>query len=148
MPSPRRRRERPLATFALVTAFVFGCTTIRAPVASMGSPIQLQDGAAAPQLELWLESADPIKPEEAARVSRQARAALEAALAGRVVGDGSTVLVVRAQGITRSRSHKNDQQVATVALGKRPRGLAVSPDRSTLYVALSGSPQAGPPGQA
>ncbi len=34
--------------------------------------------------------------------------------------------------------------VATVALGKRPRGIAVSPDRTTLYVALSGSPSAGP----
>jgi YVTN family beta-propeller protein len=35
--------------------------------------------------------------------------------------------------------------VATIPLGKRPRGLVVSPDRSTLYVALSGSPPA-PPG--
>src|SRR5262245_40378917 len=34
--------------------------------------------------------------------------------------------------------------VATVPLGKRPRGIAVSPDRTTLYVALSGSPAAGP----
>ena len=30
--------------------------------------------------------------------------------------------------------------VATVALGKRPRGMQVSPDGSVLYVALSGSP--------
>ena len=35
--------------------------------------------------------------------------------------------------------------VATVPLGKRPRGIAVSPDGETLYVALSGSP-AAPPG--
>src|SRR5436309_2332257 len=35
--------------------------------------------------------------------------------------------------------------VATVPLGKRPRGIRVSPDRATLYVALSGSPFA-PPG--
>lgn len=35
--------------------------------------------------------------------------------------------------------------VATVALGKRPRGLKVSPDGKRLYVALSGSPIA-PPG--
>ena len=34
--------------------------------------------------------------------------------------------------------------IATVALGKRPRGLAVSPDRTKVYVALSGSPIAGP----
>src|SRR5262249_44162245 len=34
--------------------------------------------------------------------------------------------------------------VATIPLGKRPRGLAASPDGSRLYVALSGSPNAGP----
>ncbi|PYQ54914.1 MAG: hypothetical protein DMF78_04080, partial [Acidobacteria bacterium] len=35
--------------------------------------------------------------------------------------------------------------VATVRLGKRPRGIRVGPDSATLYVALSGSPFA-PPG--
>jgi len=35
--------------------------------------------------------------------------------------------------------------VATVPLGKRPRGVRVSPDGTVLYVALSGSPFA-PPG--
>ena len=34
---------------------------------------------------------------------------------------------------------------ATIPLGKRPRGIKVSPDRTRLYVALSGSPLA-PPG--
>jgi YVTN family beta-propeller protein len=34
--------------------------------------------------------------------------------------------------------------VATIPLGKRPRGIAASPDGSRLYVALSGSPAAGP----
>src|SRR4029434_2961131 len=35
--------------------------------------------------------------------------------------------------------------VATVMVGKRPRGIKVSPDGRYLYVALSGSPSA-PPG--
>jgi YVTN family beta-propeller protein len=35
--------------------------------------------------------------------------------------------------------------IATLPLGKRPRGIQVSPDRTRLYVALSGSPSA-PPG--
>ena len=35
--------------------------------------------------------------------------------------------------------------VGVVALGRRPRGIAASPDGRTLYVALSGSP-AAPPG--
>ena len=34
--------------------------------------------------------------------------------------------------------------IATVPLGKRPRGIHPSPDRKTVYVALSGSPIAGP----
>ena len=39
----------------------------------------------------------------------------------------------------------NHEVVATVKLGKRPRGIHASPDGSTIYVALSGSPFA-PPG--
>ena len=34
--------------------------------------------------------------------------------------------------------------IATVPLGKRPRGIHASPDGKTIYVALSGSPIAGP----
>jgi YVTN family beta-propeller protein len=34
--------------------------------------------------------------------------------------------------------------VATIPLGKRPRGIRLSPDGTRLYVALSGSPIAGP----
>lgn len=36
------------------------------------------------------------------------------------------------------------QVVATVPLGKRPRGIQLSPDGTKLFVALSGSPVAGP----
>jgi YVTN family beta-propeller protein len=34
--------------------------------------------------------------------------------------------------------------VARIAVGKRPRGIVISPDRRRLYVALTGSPAAGP----
>src|SRR5690349_21792296 len=34
--------------------------------------------------------------------------------------------------------------IATIRVGKRPRGLVVSPDRTLLYVALSGTPIGGP----
>src|SRR4051812_40170852 len=37
--------------------------------------------------------------------------------------------------------------VATIPVGRRPRGMRLSPDGRTLYVALSGSP-AVPPGGA
>jgi YVTN family beta-propeller protein len=38
----------------------------------------------------------------------------------------------------------NYSVIATVPLGKRPRGIHASPDRKTIYIALSGSPIAGP----
>jgi YVTN family beta-propeller protein len=34
--------------------------------------------------------------------------------------------------------------VASIPVGKRPRGIVISPDRTRLYVALTGSPAAGP----
>ncbi len=34
--------------------------------------------------------------------------------------------------------------VARIAVGKRPRGIVISPERTRLYVALTGSPAAGP----
>lgn len=34
--------------------------------------------------------------------------------------------------------------IATIPLGKRPRGIQLSPDKQKLYIALSGSPFAGP----
>src|SRR3954452_188863 len=37
------------------------------------------------------------------------------------------------------------QVVATIPVGKRPRGIHASPDGRSLYVALSGSPITGPP---
>lgn len=37
-----------------------------------------------------------------------------------------------------------DRVLMTVPLGKRPRGIHPSPDHKTLYIALSGSPIAGP----
>lgn len=36
------------------------------------------------------------------------------------------------------------QVLATIPLGKRPRGIQVSPDKTQLFIALSGSPIAGP----
>src|SRR5262245_66668245 len=37
-----------------------------------------------------------------------------------------------------------NEVVATAPLGKRPRGIHASPDKQTIYVALSGSPIQGP----
>jgi YVTN family beta-propeller protein len=36
------------------------------------------------------------------------------------------------------------KSIATIPVGKRPRGLTLSPDKTTIYVTLSGSPIGGP----
>lgn len=43
---------------------------------------------------------------------------------------------------------KSLKTVSTIAVGKRPRGIHASPDGRSIYVALSGSPIAGPPDAA
>jgi len=48
---------------------------------------------------------------------------------------GGTITIINAATLT---------PLVTDQLGKRPRGITVSPDRSQLYVALSGSPIGGP----
>jgi YVTN family beta-propeller protein len=61
------------------------------------------------------------------------------------VAKGYRVLVTNERAGTLSVIDGESQKVvATLALGKRPRGLKVSPDGRLLYVALSGSPIAGP----
>src|SRR5215470_10412831 len=38
----------------------------------------------------------------------------------------------------------NNEVIATLPLGKRPRGIHLTPDRKQIFIALSGSPIAGP----
>jgi YVTN family beta-propeller protein len=49
--------------------------------------------------------------------------------------DGDSISVIDGQ---------TEAVVATIPVGKRPRGMRLSPDGHTLYVALSGSPKGGP----
>jgi YVTN family beta-propeller protein len=60
-------------------------------------------------------------------------------------GPGFRVLVTNERSGNLTVIDGNTRQVvATLPLGKRPRGLKISPDGKLLYVALSGSPIAGP----
>jgi YVTN family beta-propeller protein len=71
-------------------------------------------------------------------------AAKEAAKAPEPEGPYRVYVTNEASGDLSVISSKNEV-IATVKLGKRPRGIHASPDGKTIYVALSGSPMA-PPG--
>jgi YVTN family beta-propeller protein len=65
--------------------------------------------------------------------------------AAKAVAGSYRVLVTNERGGTLSVIDGVSRRLlSTVPLGKRPRGLKVSPDGRLLYVALSGSPIAGP----
>jgi len=108
-------------------------------------------------------SLDARQRESGARHARM-RAALAAALAVCVVAYVYGFSVERARGavvdatargvrlfVTNEMSGDlteidaaTETVVRTVPLGKRPRGIKISPDQKSLYVAMTGSPNAGP----
>jgi len=118
MTSTSAREQRPsprLRVAAVAALFTFGCTVVRAPAAGMSEVIPVRDGRAEPQLELWIEGGARLEPGQAEAAAARARAALaEAAQGLQAPEDG--VLVVRAQGVTRTRARRSDQTRATVAL--------------------------------
>jgi hypothetical protein len=82
----------------------------------MAATVPVRGGVAEPQLELWLESGRPVSPDESARATAEARAALGSALAGVSAPQGDAVLVVRAQGVARTDSRRSDQRAAVAGL--------------------------------
>ena len=68
------------------------------------------------------------------------------ALAATVNAAGYQVFCLKRKG---RRPHRHQQRrfqvVATIPVGKRPRGIHASPDGKTVYVALSGTPVEPPP---
>lgn len=104
-----------LHVVALTTVLAFGCTTVRAPVSGIGPTVAVHGNTAEPQVELWLESAGDLTPAESARAAAEAREALRQALQERTLGVDD-VLVVRAQAVSRTRSHRSDQHAAIAGL--------------------------------
>jgi len=115
----RGRTPRGLQAAALLTLLCFGCTTVRAPASAMAPTVPVREGVAEPQLELWLESGRQVSPAESERAAAEARAALQQALADRQAIEGDAILVVRAQGVSRTGSRRSDQRaaVAGIAVG-------------------------------
>src|SRR5512141_103439 len=118
MPSPAPEpHSLAFRRLALLCAALLSCTTLRTPVSTIEPEVDVHGGRPAPQLELWVESNQPLTPAEAEQFRGEARAALEQALEGRSQPErGDELVVIRAQGVTRTRGHRNDQVAATAGL--------------------------------
>ena len=86
--------------------------------------------------------------------SRAARRALPAILAAALLAAPGIAAAAPAYQVYVSNEKSGDLTVingsdfsiaATIPVGKRPRGIHVSPDRNSVYVALSGTPIEAPP---
>ena len=120
-PSVTPRIDRPrapagLRRVAVLTLFGFGCATVRVPASTITGTVPVRGGVAEPQLELWVESGKNVSPAESAEATAQARAALQAATSHLSAPQGDSLLVVRAQGVTRTPSRRADQHAAIAGL--------------------------------
>jgi len=133
---------------ALIALTSLACTTVRVPASGISPSIRIQDEAAEPQVELWVESAKKVSPEEAAKAAADARAALQQALAGRQLGQGDQLLVVRAQGVSRTGSRKTDQRAAMAGIVVAAAVVIVAVVVVAVAVAKSGGKPAAHPAPA
>lgn len=112
----RTSRTTRFRAVALLAVASLSCTTVRVPATVLPSSVRIRGDVAEPQVELWIESGKDVSPAEAARAAAQARAALGQALASRNLGAGEQLLVVRAQGVSRTGSRRTDQKAAVAGL--------------------------------
>jgi hypothetical protein len=133
---PTLRRSPGLRRLALLASTLLACTTVRTSVSTIGESVRIRDGHAEPQLELWVESSRQLSRAEAEQARGAARAALAQALAGRAEPEGDSLLVVRAQGVSRTAGRRGDQTAATagIAIG----AVAVVAATVVAVVALGG----------
>src|SRR5512140_289421 len=111
----------PVKRIAILTAFIFGCATVRVPVAPLGEPADAPGTVAPPSTELWLESSEEVPPDQARSAEAQARAALASALAGREIpsdakGASDAVLFVRERAVALTGARRSQQAWAKVGI--------------------------------
>jgi hypothetical protein len=99
-----------------VTALALGCATVRTPAGRIAEPVPVRDGRAEPQVLIWVEDKHAVDPAAAARTADAAQAALAAAVAEQGALEGDAMLVVRAQGVTRTPSRRTDQKLAVAGM--------------------------------
>ena len=107
--------------FALITLLVFGCATVRTPVAPLGEPTDAPGTVAPPGLELWLESPDPVPAAQREQAERQARAALDTAMQTHEIprtamGASDAVLFVRERAVGVTEERRSQQNWAKVGI--------------------------------
>jgi hypothetical protein len=108
-------RSRSLRLATVTVLFTFGCATVRAPVTTIPEVIPVHGGRVDPQLALWVEGGDaPTAAEQQAAAQRAQAALAEAAQGLEVPGDG--LLVVRAQGVTRTSDRRGKQVAGGVGI--------------------------------
>ncbi len=110
-----------LPAAALATLFCFGCATVRVPVSSAAEPADAPGTVAPPLLELWLESSETVRPAERDDAERQARAAIDAALARHQVAPGAlgaadAVLFARERAVALTSARRSQQTWAKVGI--------------------------------
>jgi len=114
-PGREHRPSRPLRVVAVAALFTFGCTVVRAPAAGIDEVIPVREGRVEPQLALWVEGGSPITPQQSQDAAARARAALAEAAQG-LQGPEDGLLVVRAQGVTRTGQRKSEQTAAVAGI--------------------------------
>ncbi len=132
------------ALVALATFLCFGCQAVR-PRPAAPAPPPLRVALAEPLLDLWVEGAGGVTPEETGQALSASRAALGGALDGRgfvAAADADHLLVVREQAVTRTAGRRQ-QQAAAVA------GIVLLVAVAVVLVAIaSRGSGSGSPGRA
>ena len=103
-------RVEPGPWHALLASALLACMTpVQTRVSTIEGVVSVHDGRAEPQIELWVESSKPLPEVEAEEARSEALDALAQALAGRAEPEGDSILVVRAQGISRTGEYGRTQ---------------------------------------
>ena len=111
----------PLRRIALLTLLAFGCATVRVPATATADPADGAGVIAPPIVELFIESSEPVPPEQAASLDAQARGALAVALSAREIpsdaaGATDAVLFVRERAVAVTEARHSQQNWAKVGI--------------------------------
>jgi hypothetical protein len=122
---PRRTSGRTLTALGLLLAF--GCATVKPPLPPPADvPPLTRVAVEEPAIELWLEDSSQVPPAEAEKALREARAALDAALAVvRTDPDPQAFLLVRERAVAVTSDRETQQGLATAGLVIAVVALAV-----------------------